>query len=318
LLLLITTFAKQRRMNDLWLEMHIPVPAEGEELLCNELAELGCAGVTVAERLLDTFEPPVYEQEPGTILLLKAFFPPGEDSEDLRRRIQERLVWLTNLIPGLSPELPHVQRVRQDDWAENWKQHFPPLQIGDRLLIRPSWEQHTPMPGQAVIELDPGMAFGTGTHATTRLCLEALAAEYPASAAPARVLDVGTGSGILAMAAAALGAVQVLACDIDNEACRAAADNVRRNGLAERVTITDTPLGELAGEFDVVLANILAEENIRLAAQLVQHLAAGGVLILSGILQEKEAAVVGAFAAWPLGGPQISRLEEWSCLVYRR
>lgn len=303
--------------NDLWIEMHIPVPAEGEDLLCSELAELGCAGVTVAERLLDTFEPPTDRHEPGTILLLKASFPPTDDAEELRRRVQERLTWLANLIPGLPTDLPQMRPVRQDDWAENWKQHFPPLHIGDRLLIRPSWESHQPLPGQAVIELDPGMAFGTGTHATTRLCLEALA-ELCLTKTPARVLDVGTGSGILAMAAAALGASEVLACDIDADACRAAAENVERNGLQEQVTVTATPLEQLAGQFDVVLANILAEENIRLAAPLLDHLASGGILILSGILQEKEEAVTRAFAAWPLQGPQISRLQEWSCLVYRR
>jgi ribosomal protein L11 methyltransferase len=311
------SFAKQRRMNDLWIEMHIPVPVEGEDLLCSVLEELGCAGITAENRPLDTFEAPRYEHEQGTILQLKAFFPPSDDVEGLRRRVQERLVWLANLIPGLSTDLPQVWPVRQDDWAENWKQHFPPLHIGDRLLIRPSWERHEPLPGQAVIELDPGMAFGTGTHATTRLCLEALA-EQLATTPGVRVLDVGTGSGILAMAAAALGASEVLACDIDAEACRAAAENVQRNGLSDRVTITTTPLEQLAGQFDVLLANILAEENIRLAAQFFEHLAPGGALILSGILQEKEAAVASAFSAWPLRGPQTSRLEEWSCLVYRR
>jgi ribosomal protein L11 methyltransferase len=304
-------------MNDFWIEILIPVPAEGEDLLCNELQALGCAGVTVVERVLDTFEPPCHEHEKGAILLVRAFFPPNEDAEGLRQKVQDRLVWLAKLLPGLSTDLPQMQQVRQDDWAENWKQHFPPLHIGERLLIRPSWETHAPLPGQTVIELDPGMAFGTGTHATTRLCLEALAELLPTTGS-ARVLDVGTGSGILAMAAAALGASEVLACDIDADACRAAAENVARNGLDDRVTITAKPLEQLTGAFDVVLANILAEENIRLVGQFFQHLAPGGALILSGILQEKEAAVTSAFAAWPLHGPRISHREEWSCLVYHR
>jgi ribosomal protein L11 methyltransferase len=302
---------------DNWLEVLIPVPAEGEDLLCAELADLGCAGVTVLEQLLDTFEPPTDDYEAGTIRLLKASFPPTEDPEQLRQRVRERLLWLATLIPGLSTGMPAMRPVRQDDWAESWKQHFPPLHIGDRLLIRPSWETHPPLPGQAVIELDPGMAFGTGTHGTTRLCLEALADEFQAKT-PLRVLDVGTGSGILAMAAAALGAAEVLACDIDAQACRTATENVRRNGLQARVTITDRPLEQLPGGFEVVLANILAEENIRLAAPLVARVAAGGALILSGILQEKEEAVVSAFAAWFPQGPRITHLQEWSCLVYHR
>jgi ribosomal protein L11 methyltransferase len=168
-----------------------------------------------------------------------------------------------------------------------------------------------------VVTLDPGMAFGTGTHDTTRLCLEALAQLFEEQQLQ-RVLDVGTGSGILAIAAAALGAQQVVACDIEPESCRVAAENARLNLVDGRVQITDRPLEELEGDFQLVLANILAEENIRLAPQLVSRLTPGGSLVLSGILVEKEQLVIDALRTFALTGPDIVRTAEWSCLIYRK
>ncbi len=207
--------------------------------------------------------------------------------------------------------------MRNEDWAEGWKQHFSVLHLG-QLVIRPTWEEYTPAAGEAVVTLDPGMAFGTGTHGTTRLCLEALAELFAVPSPPQRVLDVGTGSGILAIAAAVLGAHRVLACDIDPQACQTARENAAMNGVTGQVEITDQPLENLEEDFQVVLANILAEENVRLANELFRRLAVGGVLVLSGILQEKEALVAAGFSSLPLLGPVISRRDEWSCLLYRK
>lgn len=306
-------------MSDSWCEIRIPIPAAAVDLVCAELAELGCDGVTVEERRLDTFVPPDPDEPLIGPARLRAYFKvaPG-DVEALRKAVRERLRFLVPLVAGLEPRLPEVAEVRSEDWAEGWKQHFPVVRIGRRLIVRPSWEAYAPSGDEVVIVLDPGMAFGTGTHGTTRLCLEALVSLFETAAPPRRVLDVGTGSGILALAAAALGAERVLACDIEAEACRIAAENARNNGLAERVEVTGAPLQDLEGDFDLVLANILAEENIRLADPLVSRVRPGGSLVLSGILREKEALVAAAFAAYPLIGPQFLRREDWSCLVYFR
>jgi ribosomal protein L11 methyltransferase len=304
-------------MNDAWIEMRIRIPAAGLDLVCSDLVELGCAGVTAEERPLDTFIPPDPDEAVTGDLFIKAFFPETPDIEELRRRIRDRLAWLARMIPGLEAELPVAVAVRNEDWAEGWKQHFKPVRIGARLLVKPSWESAAAAAGDVVIDIDPGMAFGTGTHGTTLLCLEALARLFEGPAPPDRVLDVGTGSGILSVAAAALGARRVLACDIDSEACRIAGENARLNGVSDRVEVTLQPLAELPPGFDAVLANILAEENIRLAPELVRCLAPGGVLILSGILRERESAVVRAFSRYPLSPPEISHSDEWSCLLYR-
>jgi ribosomal protein L11 methyltransferase len=305
-------------MEKTWVEMRLQVPASAVDLVCHELAELGCDGVTVEERQLDTFVPPDPDEGAPEEYAIKAFYPSAGDLESLRRRIKERLDWLAGFIPGLVPALPDMREVRNEDWAEGWKQHFQAVRIGPRLVVKPTWETFAVGPRDVVVDLDPGMAFGTGTHGTTRLCLEALAGLFEQTPTPRRVLDVGTGSGILAIAAAALGAQRVLACDIEAESCRIASDNARLNGVAERLEVTDQSLEVLEGAFDVVLANILAEENIRLAPELVGRLVPGGALILSGILREKEALVREAFLSYPLSGPEITHREEWTCLLYRR
>ena len=301
-----------------WFELHLKVPASGVDLLSQELTALGSSGVIVEERQLDTFIPPDPEEPPADDTYdLRIFFPADNNPADLRSRLEALLIALAPYIPGLPAILPEFLPMRNEDWAEGWKQHFGLLRLG-RLVIKPSWEEYVPAAGEAVITLDPGMAFGTGTHGTTRLCLETLAELFAAPGPPQSVMDVGTGSGILAIAAVALGAGRVLACDIDPQACRTARENAELNGVAQRMEITDRPLENLDGEFQVVLANILAEENVRLAAELVRRVCHGGILVLSGILQEKEALVIAGFAPFPLDGPVISRRDEWSCLRYRK
>lgn len=304
-------------MNRTWLEIIIPAPAFAVDLICHEMIELGSQGVTIEERQLDTFIMPDPDEDSPENYRLKTYFPNADAAELLEQQIAERLQALREMLPSL-PEIEiETHPIRQQDWAEDWKQHFSSTRIGRRLVIKPTWEDFSPSPSDAVVTLDPGMAFGTGTHDTTRLCLEALAQLFDQQTLQ-RVLDVGTGSGILAIAAAALGAQHVVACDIEPQSCLVAAENARLNGVDSRVRITGQALDELEDGFQLVLANILAEENIRLAPQLVSRLASGGSLVLSGILVEKEQMVVDAFRAFSLSGPNIFRTSEWSCLVYRK
>jgi ribosomal protein L11 methyltransferase len=305
-------------MENNYLAIHLTVPAAAIDLVCHAMAEMGSTGATVEERPLDTFIPPDPDEPGPERQTIKIYFPPQKNPAALCERIEQCLTRLAVLVPGLRPVRPQAHPVRTEDWAENWKQHFGIMRIGPRLVIRPTWESFTPGPDDAVLTLDPGMAFGTGTHATTRLCLEVLAELYEPPPGPGTVLDVGTGSGILAIAAALLGARRVVGCDIEETACRTARENARLNGVSDRVEITSTPLAKLKDRFDVVLANILAEENARLAPQLIERLADTGMLVLSGILREKESLVLAAFAGRGLGDPDIRRQEEWSCLSYRR
>lgn len=303
-------------MKKRWLEISIAVDDSAVELVSQVLVELGSTGVIAAEKKLDTFlvpDPDALENAP----VLRAFFPYPESPDLLRRTVEQSLSGLVGGIPGFRvPELI-FRELADEDWTSDWQQHFPPFRVSESLVICPSWVKWEAAHGERVLTLDPGQAFGTGTHATTGLCLEALAREMKECGANRMVLDVGTGSGILAMAAAALGAEQVLACDIDQEACRVARENVSLNKLENQVRITEQPLEEIDGTYDLVLANILACENIRLGAELVAHLRPAGLLVLSGILVEQEVQVTEAFAEYPVALVEVLRREEWACLVYR-
>jgi len=304
--------------NDAWILIEISVPAPAVDLVCDELSALGCSGTLVEKRDLDTFTVPDDEFDPGTDLQLQAYFPAETDMPQLRILIEQTLDGLRPFFPERNFHLGGQQQVKQEDWAEDWKQHFSTMRIGRRLIIRPSWEEYSPLLNEKVLELDPGMAFGTGSHGTTLLCLEAIVELFDRGEAPRSLLDVGTGSGILAMAAAALGANDILACDIDPLACEVATENCRKNNLEQAIQITCDPLDQLPGTYDVVVANILAEENLRLANQLIDHLAPGGYLFLSGILKEKEQMVCDGFARQPLKLLNITHQDEWVCLIWQR
>jgi len=312
-------------MTEKWLEILIPVPVVAADLLCHQLNELDSVGVVVEERCLDTFIPPDPDETDGDTFLVKAYFADCTRLPQLRQQIASCLQDLAAMVPGLGEIEFKIAELGQQDWAEDWKQHFTTTHIGSRLVIKPSWEQYSPRAEDVVITIDPGMAFGTGTHGTTHLCLEHLAAFFDevnpgdgGGSVPQRVLDVGTGSGILALAAAALGAQEVVACDIDLQACETARENIAKNGYSDEITVTSTLLEGLGYHFDIILANILAEENVRLAAPLVERLADCGTLILSGILDEKVALVTRAFSRFDLPEPRIYYEQEWACIVYTK
>jgi ribosomal protein L11 methyltransferase len=209
-----------------------------------------------------------------------------------------------------------LAEVADEDWGEGWKKDLRPLDVG-RVRVRPSWIDAPPPPGFVEVVLDPGMAFGTGSHPTTALCLAALS-DLLLARPGAAVLDVGTGSGLLAIAARKLGAGRVAANDEDPVAVAVARENAARNAAA--LELTGDPVQAIAGTFDVVVANILANVLVALAPALAAKLAPGGVLLLSGILAPQEAEVRAAHLAEGLaplpGGDR--RDGEWSLLALRR
>lgn len=291
--------------------MSFPVAAQEVDLVSDQLYEQGCIGVNVEEKSLDTFVVPDPDDNNPEIYTIRAYFSEAESRESLTGKIVAQL-------PGLDPEQIRFARIVQEDWAEGWKQHFSAMRFGPRLVVKPTWEELNLQPEDVVVSLDPGMAFGTGSHETTRLCLQALADRFAADTAPDRVLDVGTGSGILAIAAAKLGASEVIGCEIDADACEVARANVSANQVASQVEVTDLLLEQIEGRFDLVIANIMAEENVRLAGQLVARMANNGLLILSGILREKERFVRDGFRTFGLQDPVVSYDGEWCCLCYER
>ena len=303
-------------MKNEWIVIEVSVPGSAVDLVSAILTEYGCGGVVVEERQLDTFVVPDVELEATASYLLKAYFENVADAQQLRIELLARFQGLPELAKTIALGFPAP--VRMEDWAENWKQNFSTLKVGSRLIIRPSWEDYQPQSDEVVIEIDPGMAFGTGTHGTTLLCLEMIAELLAQPSAPQSFLDVGTGSGILALGAAALGCRKVLANDIDAEACSVARENVAKNGFSDSIQISEQPLETLSGQFELVVANILAEENVRLKHELLQHLRPNGWLVLSGILREKEALVREGFADLSLDSFPTRYQDDWVCLLYRK
>jgi ribosomal protein L11 methyltransferase len=303
-------------MKEIWLEITLSVPPEHVDLVSYTLTEQGAAGVVTAVHQLDTFVVPDPDRPETGPQTLHAYFPAVSDPAATCSRVQQALHESAPLLNNVEPKILSHAEVRQEDWAEGWKQHFQPFHVG-RLLVRPTWDKTQPGAGEILLQIDPGMAFGTGSHGTTRLCLDALVRCFE-QAPPATTLDVGTGSGILAIAAALLGSRQVYGCDIEAEACRIARENAALNNVKTLVEISDTPLEKITGRYNLVLANILAEENIRLARQLIDHTMQGGSLVLSGILNEKVALVRQTFDPLLGSPPELTLQDEWACLVYRR
>lgn len=262
-----------------------------------------------------------YQPIPGKYrLVVKTYLKPGARGETIRRQLEEGL-WRLSLIYPI-PE-PQVRIIRQEDWAHAWKKFYKPLRVGSHVILKPSWEEFIPQADDILIELDPGMAFGTGLHPSTRLSIVALEELVQPGDA---VLDLGTGSGVLALVAARLGAGSILATDIDTLAVRVAIENAERNGLtlgpALQIEHGSVPVGRL-GDFSVIVANILAEVLVGLLdgaygnPPLSEPLAPGGALILSGILQERAQLVIDAAARHGLSLVDRKIEGDWVVLVMR-
>jgi ribosomal protein L11 methyltransferase len=271
--------------------------AASAEDLAAELFDLGASGVEVRDGE-GTPMPGAVLPPPGRALVV-AWFAQRADAEAA-----------AGLRGGALAEVP------DEDWGEGWKKDFRALDVG-RVRVRPSWIDEPPPPGHVEVVLDPGMAFGTGTHPTTSLCLAALS-ELLAARPGGSVLDVGTGSGLLAIAARKLGAGRVAANDNDPVAVAVARENAARNGAA--VEVTDAPVGAIAGRFDLVVANILANVLVALAPALAEKVAPGGVLLLSGLLHAQEEEVRGAYVAAGLSPLRAGdrRDGEWSLVAVER
>ena len=201
------------------------------------------------------------------------------------------------------------------EWLYKWQETFKPTKVGERIVVKPSWEEYSAKEGELVIEMDPGMAFGSGLHETTTLCIKALENVLAAE----RVLDVGTGTGILAIAAMLLGAERSLGIDIDADAVRIAKENVERNGLTDKIELREGDL--MAGvdfEADIIVANLMADLVIRLSPAAAEHLAPGGIFISSGILDIKEVIVAEAVREAGFEIIEVLHDGEWCAIVAKR
>jgi ribosomal protein L11 methyltransferase len=305
---------------DAWLELSVAADIEAVEAVSEILGRVATGGTSVEPAFELTDEGLGARVDTTKPAIVRAYVP-ARDAAASARAVAEASEALGHLQAfGLRPIGELTTRVvHEEDWAQAWKAHFPVIRIGRRLVIKPTWRRHRREPDDVVLALDPGMAFGTGLHPTTRLCLAAVESIADAGALEGcRVLDVGCGSGILAIAAAKLGASSVVGVDMDQIAIESTEANAARNGLTKRVTARrgSLPTGDSA--FDVVLANLIAGLLVTLAAQLRDELRPGGILLASGIFVDREADVRGAFEAADLTVTGRSAEGEWVALEAAR
>ena len=308
-----------------WCEVIVHTQSEGADAVSELLMQGGATGTEIVDRqdVPDPSKPGVYwelydqkllDSMPEDVLV-KAWLELNEQTRDRLAAIRAQLDELRANANGLNlgTLALETEDVAVSDWAETWKRFYKPFRLGHRLVVKPSWEPYAAQPEDLIIELDPGMAFGTGTHETTSMCLEMLEKHLVPGM---RVMDVGTGSGILAIAAAKLGAGETLAIDIDPDAVKVAKENVAHNDATGTVRVVQGDLCKSeAMPCELAVANIVADAICMLAGPLTKHLLPGGLLVCSGIIREREADVQAAAKA--AGYTLFDRMEkgEWVALA---
>lgn len=308
-----------------WIELSVVADSEAIEAVGEILSRAAPGGVSIEPAFELVDEGLGARSDPTRPATVRAYLPAGEAADRALARVDAELGHLQAF--GLRPiGRLRTRRVEVSDWAADWRRHFPVLRIGRRIVIRPSWRRHRTRPGEVVLALDPGMAFGTGLHPTTRLCLAGVEAWADAGLVEGRrVLDVGCGSGILGLAAARLGAASVLGVDTDPIAIEATIANARRNRLARRVRATAGSLPAPGEPYDLVIANLIASLVVSLAVQL--HAAvrpgdgrpgSGGRLLAGGIFMDREPEARRALAAAGLHLVGRRAEGEWVALEAER
>ncbi len=305
-----------------WMEITVTTSQEAKEAAADILYQSGANGLVIEDSVpavlaadVEDYADVPEENFPSEEVHLIAYLPIDESLAVKIDSIRQSVAALADfdLDPGKAEVA--LQEVEDADWGTAWKAYYQPIELGQNLLIKPTWEDVAPT-GRLVLELDPGMAFGTGTHPTTIMCLELLESLVQGGE---RVIDVGCGSGILSIAAAKLGAAGVQALDYDPLAVKVAGENVEQNGVQDRVVVCQSNLLERAsGQAELIVANIIARIIVQLVPDLARHLLPGGTFIASGIIEEKLPAVLQALQEHGFLVEEERHSGDWVALVARQ
>ena len=287
-----------------WLTVDLLIPSDFSEPVSNFLMEQGGTGIEeIAENAQRT--------------RLKTYFLEAGRKGQVLRMLHRYLKSLERLYPGRFSCRVETSTTPEKDWGEKWKQFFKPVRVTPRIMVKPPWSRVRLGRGEILVEINPGVAFGTGTHATTKLCIQAL--EHSLRRRGLSVLDVGTGSGILSIVAAKLGAKEVRGVDPDGASVDNARENVSRNRVSTCVRIRRGTVGDTRNTFDIVVANIDLRVLRKMRWPLVRRVKPGGLLILSGLLErERERIRQHYMETGLLVRPGGAQMEEWVCLMFRR
>ncbi len=291
-----------------WHKISISVPTSHADMVAEFMAGISTGGI---EQLGGS---------PGTpnasLEQIITYLPEDQNPTQIITTIHAFLHELNKKLPTSAPAALKQESIIEEDWNRRWKEHFKPFKLTNRLVIKPSWEEYEKLPHEIVLEMDPGMAFGTGLHASTKLAL--LLIEQSFAAKPAQtVLDIGTGTGILGMDCALLGAKTVIGLDNDIDARNAAAENIRKNHLEAIMTIDPADLSDLDCRFDLIIANITQDVLTLLAHDILTRLALGGRLVLSGILTGSQTDTIKkVYGDLGLSLIQSQSQDEWTALLF--
>lgn len=301
-----------------WREVAVTVSSQGEEAVADLFYQLGCTGVSVEDpALLQSYiESGTWDYHDfGEVnvtgkSVIKGYFWENDELEEKLARLEGGLKGILERFPAWVIQVKGTS-VQEEDWADAWKVYFKPIRVGRSFIVKPTWEKAKTKAGDIVLEIDPGMAFGTGTHATTTLCLEALEEIVRPGQ---KVYDLGTGSGILAIAAAKLGAAAE-GVDLDPVAVKVARENIALNRIGDKVKVHRGDLGTaLKGEADIVVANIIADVILSLLPDLSRILKKGGHFLASGIISGRAAEVEEGLRA--MGLEIVGRREKDSWVLF--
>ncbi|MDO5021811.1 MAG: 50S ribosomal protein L11 methyltransferase [Eubacteriales bacterium] len=302
-----------------WIEVTVESNAQGADIITEQFHILGVQGAQVIDgkdiptqkEALEDFEllDENIKRPPEGVVLIRAWLHDEQQLETIKNTLS-KLPKITGIDLGTLEVKLKV--VVDDDWKDKWKEDFKTLHIGKRFVIKPSWENYTAQNDEIVIEIDPGLAFGTGLHETTAMCLTLIEEKLKGGS----LLDIGTGSGILSIAAAKLGATNVLGIDRDNLAVEAAENNIKINNVEDKVKIS---MGDLAKgintRFDLVVSNILAEAIVQLIPSLSGLLNKNGFFIASGIVRDKEGIVIESLEQHGFMVEKIMHKADWTAIV---
>ena len=307
-----------------WTEVTIKTTTEAVEAISNILMEERCGGVMIEdpkdflfqkknELDWDYVEEEVFNKSGQDGVLIKTYIPEERNVLELIETVKARIALLPSFGLDIGEGSVSLSNVNESDWANEWKKYYKPTKVGKKIGVKPSWEEYEKQEGDLIIELDPGMAFGTGTHETTSMCIRELENYVDETKT---VFDIGCGSGILAIAAAQLGAKEVVAGDLDEVAVKVSKENCEINNVSDKVVVKHGSLFEVVdSKADVIVANIIADIIKILAKDVSKFLKDDGVFISSGIILAKIDEVCQALEENGFEIVKVERLGEWSAIV---
>lgn len=309
-------------MDGTWIEVRVITKSEALEPISGIFYSLDCKGVAIEDPndILGREQGPLtwdfadinVLEHKGKVAVVKAYFAEEDNIEEVLSYVNERINELKEMGLDLGEAKVEHEKMHEEDWANTWKQYYKPSKVGEKIVVKPIWEEYEAKDGELVVNLDPGMAFGTGTHETTRMCIQALERYVEEEST---VFDVGCGSGILAIAAAKLGAKLAVGVDLDPVAVESSKENVEYNNLDNIEILHGNLVEVIDGKADIVVANILAEIICILTDDVKRVLKEGGVFITSGIIHDRVDMVCEKLEATGFEVVEKNRDGEWNCIV---